>query len=112
MSNMSYDDRLAANEVVFREHNRKLLQLVSNSSKKVAAKNSSLQFYCECSSPYCLEQVSIDIATYEDTHRQDKRFVIKPGHEQNKIEKVIDKQPGYSVVEKYEVPPEPEEIQE
>lgn len=109
-NDMSYDDRLAANEVIFREHNERILELVKSATVKVKNRSPSLHFYCECSSLFCMEQVDIGIDAYVAAHRGKKYFVIKPGHEQKKIEHVIEKRKGYSIVEKYEVPPRPEEV--
>lgn len=106
---MSYSDRLAANEVIFREHNKQMLQIVKENTEKLKGSQPFLRFYCECSSPFCMEQVKIGVNAYIAVHRNPKYFIVKPGHERLRVEHVIEKRKNYYVVEKYDVPPTLEE---
>lgn len=108
MRNRSPEERLAANEVIFREYNKKVLELAKKTTGNSKEHNQYIQFYCECSSPFCMENIKIDSEAYESAHKSPKRFTIKTGHEQPEIEKVIEDHDDYSLVEKYKVPPTPD----
>lgn len=104
------DRRLTENELIFRQINERtregfvlLNQLAQEHSQpefKVSDKL-LLQFYCECSNLACIERIRITLGEYGQIHRDNGSFIVVPGHEVPKIEKVISKHASYDVVHKY-----------
>lgn len=110
MTNPRSERRLIENEVIFKEHNKEILAVVKQLAVKDRIDEQTLQFYCECSNEFCIETIALPPKTYESLHSSLRQFIVKPGHETDEIEKVIETSPEYSVIEKFEVPPSPSAI--
>lgn len=105
--------RMAENEVVFRKHNERLMKW-ANSYNGIAKKegyeaetlnkDTLLDFCCECADENCVGRVKESALKYKKIHEAKDTFIIKPGHEVKSIEKVIQKNSNYHIVEKFEVP--------
>ncbi len=98
--------RLIENEVVFRKSNERAQKLMQKRNSSKDGKEVSLHFYCECANEDCRDRVVLTPSRYQELHINRKRFVIKKGHDVKTIERVINNQSQYSVVEKYLKPPE------
>ena len=88
------DDRAARNEALFREVNEEVARLEQRLEGRAP------QFVCECATESCVERVAVPLATYEGIRSHPRRFVLKPGHEQENLERVVETGSGYVVVEK------------
>ena len=86
-------ERLALNQVVFREANEHLLELLS-------ASPGTTEFLCECSNLECTDAVPLTLLDYERVRSRSNQFVIVPGHEIPEIEQVTSASDGYFVVRK------------
>jgi aerobic-type carbon monoxide dehydrogenase small subunit (CoxS/CutS family) len=86
-------ERLALNQVVFREVNERLLELLGTSP-------GTTEFLCECSNPECTDAVPLTLLDYERVRSCSNQFVIVPGHEIPEIEQVTSASDGYFVVRK------------
>lgn len=86
-------ERLARNQALFREVNERI--------EKTAGNNSKIEFVCECSDTECIETVELRLSDYEEIRANPIRFVIKPGHEIDAIERVTSENGGFAVVEKH-----------
>lgn len=107
MKNLSRKERLIENEVIFKDVNQTIQEFIEETE---GPSNKKYAFYCECSRPNCHERVDLTTTQYEELHRNSKSFVLKPGHEFPEVEKVIEKDKDYQIVEKYFEPPKPEDI--
>ena len=58
-----------------------------------------VDFHCECGT-HCDARVSMTTEDYVRAHAQNDRFVVAPGHETEAVERVVERQDGYSVVDK------------
>ena len=106
--------RMAENEVIFREINKKV-QKGYDEINKIASEegdasmyfdeNQLLHFYCECSDKNCRERIKVSLKNYNKIHKSKDNFMILRGHNVAKIEDVIVKEPEYWVVKKHEAPP-------
>jgi hypothetical protein len=85
-------ERLARNQALFREVNERI--------NEISGENGRIEFVCECSHTECIETVELRLTDYEEIRANPIRFVIKPGHEIDAIERVISEDRGYAVVEK------------
>jgi hypothetical protein len=110
--------RLVENEMVFRQLNEQVQKGVDEVNRmaeetgqsefrimqdKVASR---LHFYCECSNVNCVDRVIMSYQTYKDLHKRRDHFIVVPGHEVYEVERLVQQERDYSVVEKYMLPPE------
>lgn len=90
--------RLKENEIIFREANENIRQFIEETTGK---KNEAVRFYCECSNMKCKGRISISTNEYKQAHKSQKHFIVIPGHEVTKIEKVLNKSAKFNVVQKF-----------
>jgi hypothetical protein len=89
-------ERLARNQALFREVNERLLEL----SQGFGFQDGSMQFVCECSNEDCTVTVTMNHNEYESVRAHSTFFVVASGHEILEVEKVIDRQDGWAIVQK------------
>lgn len=58
-------------------------------------------FVCECSIPDCAEALEISPAEYERLRADGARFVVLPGHQLPEVERVVEGNNRFLVVEKF-----------
>lgn len=104
MSESPPDRRLIENEVVFRQENERVQKYVSDNPDRKYKKN-KLHFLCECANEDCRERIVMSPPTYKKMHENERRFVIKPGHNVASIERIVKNRSDYCVVEKLFQPP-------
>jgi len=92
-------ERLTANEYRFREVNERLEEDV----RGVADPAETIAFVCECSLTSCRETVALTLEDYRALRSADARFAVVVGHEILEIERVLQREDGYVVVEKLAV---------
>ena len=59
-----------------------------------------LEFQCECSNEACTERISMKLNTYQKIHLNRDTFIVKPNHQIESIEKVVQTRANYLVVKK------------
>jgi hypothetical protein len=87
-------ERLARNQALFREVNERLLELSEGFH------DGSMQFVCECSHDDCTLTINMDRDDYESVRARSTFFVVATGHEILEVEKIIDRQDGWTIVQK------------
>ena len=92
-------ERLARNEALFREVNERVEEVSSRLSYDEGSDKTG--FVCECSRENCTELVEITYAEYEAVRSDPRRFLIRPGHEDLKVDRVVEEHPAFLVVEKF-----------
>lgn len=90
------ETRLAKNEVVFREINERVSELAANHGPDEHV----YTFFCECSNADCTLQIELTRKSYEDVRAHGNRFLIATGHELPEIERVVERNDGWWIVEK------------
>ena len=100
----SQAQRRAQNESVFKERNDNVDRLASDVLDKGSKADMLIEFTCECSNENCTEVIGMPLREYERVRQNDRQFLVKPGHQQTDIEKVVEYS-GYLVVEKHFDPP-------
>jgi|SRR6186713_460874 len=88
-------ERQGRNESLFREVNERIAEV--NQTFHVEGRS---EFLCECSRDECKEPVSISIDEYEGIRQESTRFFVLDGHEDLSVERVIERNERYIVVEK------------
>lgn len=92
---MEFAERAARNEEIFRSINERIEQGAEQHGVEAP-----LPFHCECGRASCLETIDIPPPEYERVMRERYRFVLVPGHEHASIERLVERRPGFVVVEK------------
>lgn len=91
----SREERVARNEELFQEVNRQIEKL-----EETLGKPQTLAILCECSKKHCLEGFEVDPAVYQRVRQNPLLFFLVPGHEDPEVERVVERSPGFLVVEK------------
>ena len=99
---MSRDERLAVNEALFRQVNERLKEV----SELLGTADSGPEFVCECADEDCTERVRLSLGEYERLRANPRFFVVRTGHEEERIERVVSDRGRYCVVEKVGAPGE------
>jgi hypothetical protein len=93
--------RRARNEALFREVNERVEEVSSRLSEFDDENSPLTGFVCECSRERCTELIEITSEEYEAVRSDPRRFLVLPGHEDLKVERVVESYSGYLVVEKF-----------
>ena len=89
---------LLRTETLFRELNE-AVQLYYR-----ADGHSQADFVCECSDAHCVDPVQLTPTEYTDVRSHATRFFVVPGHEMDEIERVVETNDRFVVVQKPVVP--------
>ena len=93
---MNREERLAQNEIVFRDVNERIKELQSGSWDE----RSEIGFMCECADATCMAVINLRTDEYEALRKNPRQFGVLPGHQIEDIESVVESHPGYLIVEK------------
>jgi hypothetical protein len=99
---VSREERLAQNEALFRQVNERLKDV----SEVLGVADSGPEFVCECADEGCTERIKLSLGEYEQLRANPRRFVVRPGHEREEMERVVADRGAYRIVEKVGVPGE------
>jgi|SRR3954466_10815339 len=88
----SREERLAQNEVRFRE--------INESAQPERERQGSGRFVCECADRSCLVWIDVPAEQYAAVRQKPRLFIVAPTHEIPDIESVVERHSGYFVVEK------------
>lgn len=61
----------------------------------------AVPFLCECSDVTCLESVRLSLSSYREAREPGQAFILLPGHEDPKVERIVARGEGYVLVEKF-----------
>lgn len=85
---------IARTESVFREVNER----IAETAKRFDVGEAS--FVCECPDTTCAERVHATLEEYERVRQDGTKFLVAPGHEDRRVESVVDIERDHAVVEK------------
>lgn len=91
----------ARHQVVFREVNERISELTG-----LFNEIGFNLLICECGDPACAEALEITPKEYEAVRANPARFLVQRGHELPELERVVDGNGRYLVVEKFAAAPE------
>ena len=86
--------RLARNEVSFRSLNETIERAAEGNGHHRA------RFLCECTDKDCSEVLELTLEEYEGLRKSHSRFLVVRGHEDERIEIIVERNGSYSIVEK------------
>jgi len=92
---MDFAQRAARNEEIFRTVNDRIDQ-----SAQQQEVESPLPFHCECDDAGCFGKIDIRPSQYERIVAHRYRFVLIPGHEDPRVERIVERHDAYVVAEK------------
>lgn len=90
-----WEQRAARNEALFREVNENIARLDERHSSITGP-----VYVCECADADCTQQLAIDPEIYRRVRQEPRWFVVLPEHEDSELERVVERHPGFLVVEK------------
>ena len=108
--------RQIENEMIFRRHNEKVgddlgaldaMHIADDNPHLIRDEDILLHFKCECSDENCDARIPIKLSEYQKIHMDRDSFIVKPDHQVDPIEKVIQVEVEFSVVKKNHSTPEP-----
>ncbi len=86
---------MARTESAFREVN----EAIASTAARFDAQQTD--FVCECADPGCAHRLTAELDEYEEVRSEPTRFLLAPGHEEPRIERVVERNGEYHVVEKF-----------
>jgi len=93
----SQEERLAQNEVLFRNVNERIIELGDEWNEE----NEEHDLICECANTNCMAVMRLTPAEYQRLRQDAHRFGVLPGHEIPEIEDVVESNDRYLIVEKH-----------
>jgi hypothetical protein len=87
--------RVGENEALFRSVNEQVRDL-----NQTFLVQGTLRIVCECGEQSCIEQIELMPGEYEAVRGDSALFAVKPGHEVEDVETVVERKDGYWVVRK------------
>ena len=88
--------RLGMNEAVFREVNERVQEI----HQTLGTDAGTMAIICECGAVTCTERISVPIAEYERARSNPTHFLLKVGHEDPTVERMIENHETWILVEK------------
>jgi len=90
------EESLAKNEELFRNVNERIETL----SQTVAEDDSTMEYLCECDRSDCYDRVKATRIEYETVRAESTHFIVLPGHEDSRVERVVLSNERFLIVEK------------
>ena len=87
--------KIAKTESVFRHVNERIAESAERFDSHEA------EFVCECADQSCTERVEATLDEYKSVREHPTHFMLVPGHEDERFERVVRRRPGYRIVEKF-----------
>jgi hypothetical protein len=95
------NSKLARNEYVLKQANKRIDELARRlAAEGLAAEEREIEFLCACGDTACREKIHLSLAEYERIRMQPDAFIVRPGHERDDVERVVERHDGYLAVEK------------
>jgi hypothetical protein len=87
--------QMARTESAFREVN----EAIATTAARFDAEETD--FVCECADTSCAERLTAPLDSYEEVRSKPTRFLLAPGHDEPEIERIVEQNRDYHVVEKF-----------
>lgn len=88
--------RAARNQLLFRSVNEQIVNL----TERFQAELSDLDLVCECADSSCTGTIRLRVDEFGNIDRVKNAFLVIRGHEDPKVEDVVDSRDGYVIVRK------------
>ena len=94
----SREERIARNEVLFREINERLKEM--QETFNVVTDRS--EFVCECGNAECAERITMSLPEYRWLRNDPTMFAVVEGHQVEDVEDIVEKREHHVIVRKRE----------
>jgi hypothetical protein len=94
--------RAAQNELVFRAVNEQIVKMTDRFREQLA----EIDIVCECANSTCVGTIRVHADEFAKIERADGTFLVLPGHEDESVERVVERVESYVVVWKPSVAPD------
>lgn len=91
--------RAAENQSLYRSVNEQIEQL-NAALGAVAPNGDSYEWICECANTTCTLRISATLEEYEGVRNNPRTFIIAPGHLYPQVERVLNNNSRFMIVEK------------
>jgi len=88
------ETRIGRTQSLFRSVNER----IAATSERAGADETEI--VCECPDQTCTERVELPLEQYEEVREEPTKFVVRPGHEDETVAKVVERHRGFDVVQK------------
>lgn len=88
--------RIGTTEAIFRNVNERIAESAQRFDSDTA------EFVCECDDRSCTHRIETPLEEYDRIREEPTRFLLAPGHENEAIERVVERRSQYWVVDKFE----------
>jgi hypothetical protein len=82
------------------KHNEEVFRTVNEEIDDLGASGGGNAYVCECADVACTATIRLAHTEYTRIRSHRDHFVVKPGHEVPKIERVVERTPDHLVVDK------------
>jgi hypothetical protein len=82
--------RIGQTESIFRNVNERIAETAERFD------SDSADFVCECDERSCTNRVGAPLHTYERVRANATRFLLAPGHENERVERIVERHPRYA----------------
>jgi hypothetical protein len=89
--------RAEKNEQAHKEHNERRARLEDQAG---VPRDDPVPFVCECDDPTCAHAVVVRLDEYEQAVKPPDQFVVRPGHDDPSVERIVERRDGYVIVSK------------
>jgi hypothetical protein len=89
--------RAEKNEQAHKEHNERRANLEEEAG---IPQDDRVPFVCECDDPSCAHAIVMRLDEYEQAVKPPDQFVVRPGHEDLAVERIIERHDDYTIVSK------------
>ncbi len=96
----SREDRIAKNEVLFRDVNERV-KTVDERLAVPADEDGRWAFICECADIDCADRIELTLREYDKARSHPAQFFIVPEHVVPDIERIVFRNERFAVVEKH-----------
>jgi hypothetical protein len=88
--------RIATTEAIFRTVNERIAESAERFD------SSEAEFVCECEDRSCTHRLEATLDEYQQVREDPTHFLLAPGHENERIERVVERRRRFWIVEKFE----------
>jgi hypothetical protein len=88
------ETRIGRTQSLFRSVNER----IAATSERAGADETEI--VCECPDQTCTERVELPLDQYEEVREEPTRFLVRPGHEDESVARIVERHRGFEVVEK------------
>jgi hypothetical protein len=92
----SKEVQIGTTEAIFRTVNERIAESAQRFDSTGA------EFVCECADKTCTHRVEATLEEYESVRADATHFLLAPGHDNARVERVLKRKRRYWVVEKFE----------